>query len=104
MLSRLKQYVFSGVKSHHKDETNRRILVVNLFAAVGMSITFLLGTRALIDAEYSLSTTLYIASVAFCRLATVTDTLFFCYRSHMVYYATNKLFDGTNVTFNHYWW
>ena len=39
--------------------------MVNLFAAVGMSITFLLGTRALIDAEYSLSTTLYIASIVF---------------------------------------
>ncbi|AXT37429.1 GGDEF domain-containing protein [Alteromonas sp. BL110] len=65
MFGRLKQYVFSGVKNHHKDETNRRIIVLNLFAAVGMSITFLLGTRAFIDAEYSLSTTLYIASVVF---------------------------------------
>ena len=65
MLGRLKQYVFSGVKSHHKDETNRRIIVVNLFAAVGTSITFLLGIRAFIDAEYSLSTTLFIASIVF---------------------------------------
>lgn len=65
MLGRLKQYVFSGVKSHYKDETNRRIIVVNLFAAVGTSITFLLGIRAFIDAEYSLSTTLFIASIVF---------------------------------------
>ena len=65
MLSRLKQYVLSGVKSHQKDETNRRIIVLNLFAAVGMSITFLLGTRAFIDAEYPLSTTLYTASIVF---------------------------------------
>jgi len=40
-------------------------MVVNLFAGVGMSITFLLGTRAFIDAEYSLATTLYTASVVF---------------------------------------
>lgn len=65
MLGNIKQYVFSGVKSHYKDETNRRIVVVNLFAAVGMSITFLLGARAFVDAEYSLSTTLFIASIVF---------------------------------------
>ena len=34
MLGILKQYVFSGVSRHYKDETNRRIMVVNLFAAV----------------------------------------------------------------------
>ena len=65
MFGSLKQYVFSGVSRHYKDETNRRIMVVNLFAAVGMSITFLLGSRAFIDGEYSLSTTLYTASVVF---------------------------------------
>lgn len=63
MFGSLKQYVFSGVSRHYKDETNRRIMVVNLFAAVGMSITFLLGSRAFIHGEYSLSTTLYTASV-----------------------------------------
>ncbi|GFD84906.1 diguanylate cyclase [Alteromonas marina] len=65
MLSALKQYVFSGVSRHYKDETNRRIMVVNLFAAVGMSITFILGCRAFFAAEYSLSTTLFTASVVF---------------------------------------
>ena len=65
MFGSLKQYVFSGVSRHYKDETNRRIMVVNLFAAVGMSITFLLGSRAFIDGEYSLSTTLFTASVVF---------------------------------------
>ena len=65
MLSALKQYVFSGVSRHYKDETNRRIMVVNLFAAVGMSITFLLGCRAFFASEYSLSTTLFTASVVF---------------------------------------
>ena len=65
MFGALKQYVFSGVSRHYKDETNRRIMVVNLFAAVGMSITFLLGSRAFIDGEYSLSTTLFTASVVF---------------------------------------
>ena len=65
MLGILKQYVFSGVSRHYKDETNRRIMVVNLFAAVGMSITFILGCRAFFAAEYSLSTTLFTASVVF---------------------------------------
>lgn len=65
MLSALKQYVFSGVSRHYKDETNRRIMVVNLFSAVGMSITFLLGCRAFFAAEYPLSTTLFTASVVF---------------------------------------
>lgn len=40
-------------------------MVVNLFAAVGMSITFILGCRAFFAAEYSLSTTLFTASVVF---------------------------------------
>lgn len=65
MLGILKQYVFSSVSRHYKDETNRRIMVVNLFAAVGMSITFILGCRAFFAAEYSLSTTLFTASVVF---------------------------------------
>ena len=30
MFGSLKQYVFSGVSRHYKDETNRRIMVVNL--------------------------------------------------------------------------
>ena len=40
-------------------------MVVNLFSAVGMSITFLLGCRAFFAAEYPLSTTLFTASVVF---------------------------------------
>ncbi|APE01442.1 GGDEF domain-containing protein [Alteromonas mediterranea] len=65
MFRPIKQYVLSGVNRRYKDETNRRIMVVNLFAAVGMSITFLLGSRAFIDGEYFLSTILFSASVIF---------------------------------------
>lgn len=65
MLSRIKQYVYSGVSHRYRDETNRRIVVVNLFAAVGMSITFLLGMRALFAQELSLAITLLIASTIF---------------------------------------
>ncbi|MAE58710.1 MAG: GGDEF domain-containing protein [Halobacteriovorax sp.] len=65
MISAIKQYVLSGVSRHYKDETNRRIMVVNLFTAVGMFITFTLGIRALFGGEYSLSTLLFFSSIAF---------------------------------------
>lgn len=65
MLSRIKLYVYSGVSHHYRDETNRRIVVVNLFAAVGMSITFILGMRALFAQELPLAIILLIASTVF---------------------------------------
>lgn len=65
MIGIFKRYAFSGVSRKYKDETNRRIIVVNLFAAVGMSITFVLGIHALLDSEFWLATILLIASVAF---------------------------------------
>lgn len=65
MMSFLKQYVMSGVSRHYKDETNRRIMVVNLFSAVGVSITFFLGIRALIGQEFPLAIILLTASITF---------------------------------------
>lgn len=65
MLRRIKKYILSGVSHHQKDETNRRIVVLNLFAAVGVFLTFLLGCRAFFDGEYSLSTTLFTTSLIF---------------------------------------
>ena len=65
MISNFKNYALSGVNCHYRDETNRRIIVVNLFAAVGMSITFVLGFRALFANEMGLAITLLVASVVF---------------------------------------
>lgn len=65
MISIFKKYVTSGVKHHYKDETNRRIMVVNLFSAVGVSITFFLGIRALLAQELPLAIILLTASVVF---------------------------------------
>lgn len=65
MITTLKRYILSGVKPHYKDETNRRIMVLNLFAAVGMSITFILGIRALLAHELPLSILLLFSCVIF---------------------------------------
>ncbi|WP_269517948.1 GGDEF domain-containing protein [Alteromonas sp. BMJM2] len=65
MISLLKIYITSGVKHHYKDETNRRIMVVNLFSAVGVIITFFLGIRALIGLEFPLAAILLTASAVF---------------------------------------
>lgn len=65
MISLLKRYITSGVKHHYKDETNRRIMVVNLFSAVGVTITFFLGMRALLEQEIPLATILLTASIVF---------------------------------------
>ncbi len=65
MIRLFKKYVYNGISRDYKDDTNRRIIVVNLFAAVGMTITFLLGMRALIYEEFSLALLLLVASSSF---------------------------------------
>jgi len=65
MIKRVKDYIHSGVRPQYKDETNRRIMVVNLFAAVGVSVTCLLCIRALLDDNLGLTAILAMASVIF---------------------------------------
>ena len=65
MISLLKRYINSGVKHYYKDETNRRIMVVNLFSAVGVIITLFLGIRALVGLEFPLAAILLTASAVF---------------------------------------
>ncbi|MDA8621978.1 GGDEF domain-containing protein, partial [Psychrosphaera sp.] len=61
----MKDFIHSGVRPEHKDETNRRIMVVNLFAAVGVAVTLLLGFRALAGNELVLALILFTASTLF---------------------------------------
>lgn len=61
----IKNYINQGTSKSLDAETNRRIMVVNLFAAVGMSLTFVLGLRALYAQDMPLATTLLAASVVF---------------------------------------
>lgn len=61
----VKDYIQSGVRPQYKDETNRRIMVVNLFAAVGVSVTLLLSVRALLAGNLGLSLILATASIVF---------------------------------------
>lgn len=41
--------ITSGCKQVYDEDTNRKIIVINLFAMVGMSITFVLGLRAMMN-------------------------------------------------------
>jgi len=65
MIKKMKDFIHSGVRPEHKDETNRRIMVVNLFAAVGVAVTLLLGLRALAGNELVLALILFTASTLF---------------------------------------
>ncbi|MEG3768841.1 GGDEF domain-containing protein [Alteromonas sp. 14N.309.X.WAT.G.H12] len=55
----------SGCDPKFDEETNRRILVVNLFALVGFSITLVLGISAIAYAAYGLGFSLLVASALF---------------------------------------
>ncbi|MDC8831786.1 GGDEF domain-containing protein [Alteromonas gilva] len=50
--------ISSGCRDYNDEETNRKIVVVNLFALVGMSITLSLGIKALFNADYPLGSVL----------------------------------------------
>ena len=69
MLSKLQRiarnYLNLGVNDNHNAEVNRQIVVINLFAAVGLSITFVLGTTAIVRDNLPLAFSLYAASFLF---------------------------------------
>lgn len=54
-----------GTQPQLDDNTNRRILVVNLFSLVGVAITLLLGIRALVVADWPLAALLLISAMIF---------------------------------------
>jgi len=51
--------ITSGCRSGLDEDTNRKIVVINLFAIVGMSITLVLGIRALFSEQLSLGESYY---------------------------------------------
>lgn len=65
MFSAIKNFVIQGTQRSFGDEINRRIVVVNLFSAVGSFITFALGFRALFSQDFPLAGVLLTASVLF---------------------------------------
>jgi len=60
-----KKLVLQGTRHHYDDDVNRRIAVVNLFAAVGSAITCVLALNALFSHDYPLSYILFCASLLF---------------------------------------
>ena len=64
-MQQLKALVTAGCKSSFDEDTNRKIVVVNLFAFVGTMITLVLGLRALADDNIPLAVLLLIASGLF---------------------------------------
>lgn len=66
--SKIISYARAGCSERFEADVNRRVIVVNLFAFVGGTITLLLGVRAALQFEWSLATLLAIAS--FCFYAT----------------------------------
>lgn len=57
--------LYRGCRPQFDEETNRRILVVNLFAMVGYSITLLLGVSAVSSQKWLLASCLLAASLLF---------------------------------------
>lgn len=57
--------VTSGCRNSHDEDTNRKIVVINLFAIVGMSITLVLGIRALFAGQTILGIVLLSSSALF---------------------------------------
>jgi len=58
----LLSYLNTGVSSDKYDETNRKILIINLFGLVGMSITGSLAIVATLNKNFTLALVLFIAS------------------------------------------
>ena len=69
--------VTSGCRSSHDEDTNRKIVVINLFAIVGMSITLVLGSRALFAGQAILGVVLLSSSALFglCKALLLHSTL-----------------------------
>lgn len=61
----------TGCSESFDEETNRKIVVINLFALVGTSITFLLSIRAFFAADWELGATLLLASGLFALCRTI---------------------------------
>ncbi|BBO26990.1 diguanylate cyclase (GGDEF) domain-containing protein [Marisediminitalea aggregata] len=57
--------ITSGCKQVYDEDANRKIIVINLFAMVGMSITFALGISAMIDNDRVLGIVLLSSSALF---------------------------------------
>ncbi|MBT0587621.1 GGDEF domain-containing protein [Alteromonas oceanisediminis] len=81
--SRLKsaaqRYARAGCSKSFDAETNRRVIVVNLFAFVGSSLTLVLGVRAAFAQDWLLGLSLAVASLLFFTtrwLQVVKQTLF----------------------------
>ncbi|MDO6568890.1 GGDEF domain-containing protein [Alteromonas sp. 1_MG-2023] len=65
MLNALKKFIELGTHKSLSDDVNRRIRVVNMFSAVGMALTFILGFRALFAQDIQLTFILLTASILF---------------------------------------
>lgn len=65
IVERLRKLITQGCSSQLNEETNRKILVINLFALVGLSITLILGLRAILSAQYLLALILFSATLLF---------------------------------------
>ncbi len=61
----VRRYALAGCSKAFDEETNRRVIVVNLFAFVGTSITLLLAIRASLATDWPLAASLYLASSLF---------------------------------------
>lgn len=57
--------IHSGCRNDHDEDTNRKIVVINLFAIVGMSITLILGLRALTNENFPLGAVLLVSATLF---------------------------------------
>ncbi|NMH59899.1 GGDEF domain-containing protein [Alteromonas ponticola] len=58
-------YIHTGDRPDYDSEKSRLIAVINLFSAVGTSLTFVLATRALLTDDLPLALSLYTASLIF---------------------------------------
>lgn len=57
--------ISSGCRSDHDEDTNRKIVVINLFAIVGMSITLVLGIKAVFNEQLTLGIVLLSSATLF---------------------------------------
>ncbi|GGF81855.1 GGDEF domain-containing protein [Alteromonas lipolytica] len=67
--SRIKRFyhslILSGCREEHDEDTRRKIVVINLFAIVGMSITLVLGINAVLTRDDILGIVLLVSSAMF---------------------------------------
>lgn len=65
IMNLLRRYLNAGLNQHNNPETNRKTFMVNLFGLVGLILTTIMGTAAMLNGNYMLCIALYLTGMSY---------------------------------------